>query len=389
MIIGKKIKSHGVSDLFILLQIIVLLTYCLIEFASIKGVFWLNKDIREKWGDAYLSTVRFEVNTEETALEDFLKCKKELLATGRYETICFFHETFFTQSNGTESISVLELGQGMEKIMSPGVAQGRFLEESDYTDKEKKVVVGSDLAEQFQLQVGDRLEEHGVNATGTVIGILKRGERWLSYDVLEAQSMLLDNQILAPKTDGKVRMFYYGVLKKGENKAQAVQETNKIISGQNVVMAATDMEQELQENLEEKLGENMQWMVFTVAIFAMIALGTALVIYARLYQQKREIGIFMAMGYSHKRILGYQIGEMGILGVLGYVAAVFAAKLLLGNGTSDDLAGMITYSGQSLDTTIMLLTFLAIILILLPSFLMEIFGILRLQPRELIGGNDT
>lgn len=381
----KKIKNHAFSDLFILLQVIILLTYCMVELCSIKNTFWMNLYIRNEFGDNYSSFLHFVVN-DETDPDNFLKCKEALLKTGQYDTICAYHSTIIFQNDLEDEINVLELGEGMEKIMSPKMAQGRFFEGTDYTAKERTVVIGPDIAQEYHLQLGDRLEDHGVNETGIVIGILEQGETWLFQDVLTAQSMKLDNQILQPLEKGDIRLYYLGLLTNEEEKEKAIQDAETIISKENITMSVADLEKELQEQFEEELAKNMQWIAFTIAIFVMIAAGTALIIYSRLYRQKREIGIFMALGYSHQKILLNQIGEMGALGILGYVLAVVTTWSLVGTG-QEEIGQLIYLNGNSLDGKMVLLVFLVGILVLLPSLFMMIFGILRLQPRELIGGN--
>ncbi len=385
MFMWKKIKNHAFSDLFILLQVIILLTYCMVELCSIKNTFWMNLYIRNEFGDNYSSFLHFVVN-DETDPDNFLKCKEALLKTGQYDTICAYHSTIIFQNDLEDEINVLELGEGMEKIMSPKMAQGRFFEGTDYTAKERTVVIGPDIAQEYHLQLGDRLEDHGVNETGIVIGILEQGETWLFQDVLTAQSMKLDNQILQPLEKGDIRLYYLGLLTNEEEKEKAIQDAETIISKENITMSVADLEKELQEQFEEELAKNMQWIAFTIAIFVMIAAGTALIIYSRLYRQKREIGIFMALGYSHQKILLNQIGEMGALGILGYVLAVVTTWSLVGTG-QEEIGQLIYLNGNSLDGKMVLLVFLVGILVLLPSLFMMIFGILRLQPRELIGGN--
>ena len=385
MFMWKKIKNHAFSDLFILLQVIILLTYCMVELCSIKNTFWMNLYIRNEFGDNYSSFLHFVVN-DETDPDNFLKCKEALLKTGQYDTICAYHSTIIFQNDLEDEINVLELGEGMEKIMSPKMAQGRFFEGTDYTAKERTVVIGPDIAQEYHLQLGDRLEDHGVNETGIVIGILEQGETWLFQDVLTAQSMKLDNQILQPLEKGDIRLYYLGLLTNEEEKEKAIQDAETIISKENITMSVADLEKELQKQFEEELAKNMQWIAFTIAIFVMIAAGTALIIYSRLYRQKREIGIFMALGYSHQKILLNQIGEMGALGILGYVLAVVTTWSLVGTG-QEEIGQLIYLNGNSLDGKMVLLVFLVGILVLLPSLFMMIFGILRLQPRELIGGN--
>lgn len=386
MILWNKFKSHGASNFFIMLQIVILLTYCFVEFCSIKSTFWMSRDIRNKLGNSYSRTIHFEVH-DETEKEAFETCKKALLDTGQYESIYSYDNRTIFQSDGIDEIETIELGKGIEKILSPKIAQGRFFREEDFTGKKTPVVIGPDIAGKFHLKPGERLEDHGINAKGTVIGVLEDDQSWLFGDYASAQSTILDNQLLVLSNNDKVLLHYYGVLKPETDKASALQQAEQIISGQHLIMSATDLEKQLQEQQEMTRSENRQWMMFTVVILLMIAVGTALVIYARIYQQKKEIGIYMAFGYSHKKILGYQTGEMGIVGMTGYIISLAASVILIGNGKSV-LGSLIIYNGMSLDLFLISLGFLIMILILTPSLLMMIAGILPLQPSALIGGKN-
>lgn len=381
----KKMKLYWKTNFFIWLQLTILFVYCLVEMAMIQETFWEDRELKARLGDTYERMVQLDVQ-DDTDYGKFESVRQELLGSGCYETVCFYHNSSVVSEDGTE-YNLLQVSEGMEQILQVDISQGRFFEKSDFTSPESFAVVGAAVAEKYGIKPGDDLKAHGFDRGGKVLGILNKNQRWFLQSLDEVQSVLLDNQIIQCDNEKNMRIVYYAVVKKGVSQQKSVQLAEKAAEKNGVIMSASLLKEMEQKNMESTLQENIQWMAFVLVILIMIAVGTTLIIYARLQEQSREIGIYMAFGYNRGKIIQTQTAEIAFVSICAYLVSYPAARILVGSG-QEQMWNMICITGRSVEPEMMGVVLGLMFIVLLPSVFMIVFGILRMQPARLIGGKE-
>lgn len=119
----------------------------------------------------------------------------------------------------------------------------------------------------------------------------------------------------------------------------------------------------------------------------MIAVGMAAIILARMYSRRQEIGIRMAVGYSFGKICRLLVGEVLVLVLSGWIFTVIGAKIIYG-GSVESFGSVRLYTGLYLSLRIILLGGVAAILMCMPTVVALFVKFRKLQPNNLIGGNE-
>ena len=105
-----------------------------------------------------------------------------------------------------------------------------------------------------------------------------------------------------------------------------------------------------------------------------------------MYSRKKEIGIRMALGYTFWQICRLLVGEVLVLVLSGWILTVTGVKIMYGGG--EYLGGARLYTGIFLSLKIILLGGAAALLMCMPTVIALIVKFRKLQPNNLIGGNE-
>ncbi len=382
----KKMRSHAFSNFFICLQLAALFAYCLVEMATIQSTFWIDTEIKARLGDSYGRIVQLDVDSE-TDYGDFEKMRGELIESGACEEICCYHTGGSIYAKDGAEYNLTEVSDGMQQLLQPELSEGRFFEKKDFASGETAVVAGAEIAEKYGLAVGDDLADRGFEEGGRVIGVLKEGQRWFFGNLDSAQCVLLDNQIVRYSPEEHVRLVYYGIVDREEDVQNAVKSVSEAAKKYGITLSATPLRQILQQNLDQTVRGNISWIALALLIVVMIAVGTAILIYARIQEQGREIGIYMAFGYGKGKIIQSQAAEIGLVSAAAFAVAYGAARLFIGNGQTE-LFNAVCITGESVELWMAGIVLGIMLIMLAPSIFMITLGILRMQPAELIGGKE-
>lgn len=386
--------KRKLSNTLLVIQIALALLYFFASAASLQTAFYANIKIPKVMDMPTSEIVHLEVQHDEWGLKEqnFKRFCKNLEESGIVQVVTTYRNTDMYNEvfiNGTNP--ALEITLGMNRLKQFHVVEGRDLREGDFCKKGTKkepipILVGNKLAEDALLKMGSMIC-NGNDIWYKVTGILAEDDTWFFQKITDGIFLSLDNQVIIPISDNGLEMNYYCILTDNKSKTEVLSEIRKEAEKQELIIEADILSEEMNVIFEETLSENMKWLLFSVIILIMISVGTATIITARMYSRKKEIGIRLAVGYSMKRIYLLLTGEITVLCMLAFGAAILGTKGLLGNGIID-MAGMIVFTGYYLSPELILLGGLITITMCLPSIIALYVSFHKLQPKDLIGGKE-
>ena len=118
-------------------------------------------------------------------------------------------------------------------------------------------------------------------------------------------------------------------------------------------------------------------MIFSLIILVFVTIGTSILIVSHMYMRKNEIGIRMACGYSFKKVLLLLWGE--------FLSALLIAYISYSGG-KEIMFSAYYFSSFHLSYGIVLIGIGVFLLMCIPSLLVLVFKLRKVQPKDLIGG---
>jgi len=224
------------------------------------------------------------------------------------------------------------------------IAEGSFFSAQD----ERAVVLGSSIANSFNLQVGDTLTIRG--AQFPVIAILQATGG--NDDIAVYLPLAVVQEIY------EVGNYISFIAAKVDDLAQMESYEAAILDVANVAVTS---DKQLLSTVLSMLGTvNMTLQLIAGVALIAAAFGIINTMMAAIYERRREIGILRAIGAKRGsifRIFLLESGVYGLLGgllgvVLGFVTSLIAAPLISGGDMSVLLKGATPQA--SLDATIVL-----------------------------------
>ena len=104
-----------------------------------------------------------------------------------------------------------------------------------------------------------------------------------------------------------------------------------------------------------------------------------------MYMRKNEIGIRMACGYSFKKVLLLLWGEFLVVSILAFLSALLIAYISYSGG-KEIMFSAYYFSSFHLSYGIVLIGIGVFLLMCIPSLLVLVFKLRKVQPKDLIGG---
>lgn len=393
----KSITKRTLFNILIFLQILFSILYFFITTISMQAVVNSNISAKNELDSNPKRTLHMEIQNEDS--KNFSKFKEELLNANLVDGLTGWRNSDLTPDTHVigekgDSFDNVQLAKGSEKLKKINVATGRYFTDADFKkenatgskSKPFSMILGSEFANNQNLKVGDSY--HDVNDKYyKVVGILEPNSKWFRQTVSEGMIMVIDNAVMVAYVNDSENplMHYYSILNDNVNSDDAIYKINKIAKKYNIVVEAKTISTELNETYSESVSQDISWVIFSLIILVFVTIGTSILIVSHMYMRKNEIGIRMACGYSFKKVLLLLWGEFLVVSILAFLSALLIAYISYSGG-KEIMFSAYYFSSFHLSYGIVLIGIVVFLLMCIPSLLVLVFKLRKVQPKDLIGG---
>ena len=393
----KSITKRTLFNILIFLQILFSILYFFITTISMQAVVNSNISAKNELDSNPKRTLHMEIQNEDS--KNFSKFKEELLNANLVDGLTGWRNSDLTPDTHVigekgDSFDNVQLAKGSEKLKKINVATGRYFTDADFKkenatgskSKPFSMILGSEFANNQNLKVGDSY--HDVNDKYyKVVGILEPNSKWFRQTVSEGMIMVIDNAVMVAYVNDSENplMHYYSILNDNVNSDDAIYKINKIAKKYNIVVEAKTISTELNETYSESVSQAISWVIFSLIILVFVTIGTSILIVSHMYMRKNEIGIRMACGYSFKKVLLLLWGEFLVVSILAFLSALLIAYISYSGG-KEIMFSAYYFSSFHLSYGIVLIGIGVFLLMCIPSLLVLVFKLRKVQPKDLIGG---
>ncbi len=393
----KSLGKRKLANILILLQIILSLVYFFNTAISIQKTFQIYQEVPSKLNTDAEQIVVVEVNSESgggITNELFHTFCETVKKETDVEKISTYNNSWLECEQLGLDLTAIEVGRDIDWIRQIETEEGRGFNEEDFdparTNGTKEhpfpLLIGQELRQQHSIQIGDKFADTN-NKNYVVAGVLRKGSLWFQQSIPEGMFLNLDNQAVKPLLDSpEPQMYYYFKVPDHASGSETAEKIESIAERYQMALSADAVSSRLDEQFDDDLRENMQWLCFSLILLVMIAIGLATIILARMYSRKKEIGIRMALGYTFGQICRLLVGEVLVLVLAGWILTVTGVKIMYEGG--EYLGGARLYTGVFLSLKIILLGGAAALFMCMPTVIALIVKFRKLQPNNLIGGNE-
>ena len=393
----KSITKRTLFNILIFLQVLFSILYFFITTISMQAVVNSNISAKNELDSNPKRTLHMEIQNEDS--KNFSKFKEELLNANLVDGLTGWRNSDLTPDTHVigekgDSFDNVQLAKGSEKLKKINVATGRYFTDADFKkenatgskSKPFSMILGSEFANNQNLKVGDSY--HDVNDKYyKVVGILEPNSKWFRQTVSEGNIMVMDNAVMVAYVNDPENplMHYYSILNDNVNSDDAIYKINKIAKKYNIVVEAKTISTELNETYSESVSQDISWVIFSLIILVFVTIGTSILIVSHMYMRKNEIGIRMACGYSFKKVLLLLWGEFLVVSILAFLSALLIAYISYSGG-KEIMFSAYYFSSFHLSYGIVLIGIGVFVLMCIPSLLVLVFKLRKVQPKDLIGG---
>lgn len=393
----KSITKRTLFNILIFLQVLFSILYFFITTISMQAVVNSNISANSELDSNPKRTLHMEIQNEDS--KNFSKFKEELLNANLVDGLTGWRNSDLTPDTHVigekgDSFDNVQLAKGSEKLKKINVATGRYFTDADFKkenatgskSKPFSMILGSEFANNQNLKVGDSY--HDVNDKYyKVVGILEPNSKWFRQTVSEGNIMVMDNAVMVAYVNDPENplMHYYSILNDNVNSDDAIYKINKIAKKYNIVVEAKTISTELNETYSESVSQDISWVIFSLIILVFVTIGTSILIVSHMYMRKNEIGIRMACGYSFKKVLLLLWGEFLVVSILAFLSALLIAYISYSGG-KEIMFSAYYFSSFHLSYGIVLIGIGVFLLMCIPSLLVLVFKLRKVQPKDLIGG---
>ena len=393
----KSISKRTLFNILIFLQVLFSILYFFITTISMKAVINSNISANSELDSNPKRTLHMEIQNEDS--KNFSKFKEELLNANLVDGLTGWRNSVLTPDTHVigergDNFDNVQLANGSEKLKKINVATGRYFTDADFKkenaigskSKPFSMILGSEFANNQNLKVGDSY--HDVNDKYyKVVGILEPNSKWFRQTVSEGNIMVMDNAVMVAYVNDPENplMHYYSILNDNVNSDDAIYKINKIAKKYNIVVEAKTISTELNETYSESVSQDISWVIFSLIILVFVTIGTSILIVSHMYMRKNEIGIRMACGYSFKKVLLLLWGEFLVVAILAFISALLIAYISCSGG-KEIMFSAYYISSFHLSYGIVLIGIGIFLLMCIPSLLVLVFKLRKVQPKDLIGG---
>lgn len=393
----KSISKRTLFNILIFLQVLFSILYFFITTISMQAVVNSNISAKNELDSNPKRTIHMEIQNEDS--KNFSKFKEELLNANLVDGLTGWRNSDLTPDTHVigergDNFDNVQLAKGSEKLKKINVATGRYFTDADFKkenatgskSKPFSMILGSEFANNQNLKVGDSY--HDVNDKYyKVVGILEPNSKWFRQTVSEGNIMVMDNAVMVAYVNDPENpiMHYYSILNDNVNSDDAIYKINKIAKKYNIVLEAKTISTELDETYSESVSQDISWLIFSLIILVFVTIGTSILIVSHMYMRKNEIGIRMACGYSFKKVLLLLWGEFLVVAILAFLSALLISYIGCSGG-KEMMFSAYYISSFHLSYGIVLIGIGIFLLMCIPSLLVLVFKLRKVQPKDLIGG---
>lgn len=215
---------------------------------------------------------------------------------------------FAVRSDASQSIALMGVDAAAYQRI---VRMPRYLQQGQFDVSGTHTVIGSELAKDLGLTVGDKLRlvtMDGRNELFTVTGIFDIGNRdlnrrWVFISIKVAQSLLNLSGAMT-QIDVRVANLFAADATARQLQAQTGLSVDSWMQTNSQLLSALD---------SQSMSNNLIRFFVTV----IVAVGIASVLVVSVVQKQKEIGILRAMGASRGRIMSVFLLQGGFYGLMG------------------------------------------------------------------------
>lgn len=398
----KSISKRKLFNCLLFLQLLFSILYFLLSAISIQSVV-TDKDTVYKELDSNPSrTIHIEVQNEDS--KNFSKFKADVLNSNVVETFTGWDNNFLTTTTHvfadlSSDIDKVTVDKDCNKLKKIIIKSGRYFNNDDHSNKKvngskKKplsMIIGSEFAHNNNLKVGDIYKDF-IDQYYKVVGILEPNSKWFYNEVTSGDIMMLDNAVMVAYVENSdiymmesSIMHFYSIVKDNVSTDKAIATINNLAKKYNIIQEPKVISSELEQLNEENIERNSGWLIIAIAIMVFVAIGTSILIMSHMYMRRNEIGIRMANGYSLKKVSLLICGEFFVVALLAFLSALIYTIFYCSGGK---MAMSSTYfiSSYHLTGSVVIISIGIFLLMCIPSLLVLVFKLRKVQPKDLIGG---
>lgn len=398
----KSISKRKLFNCLLFLQLLFSILYFLLSAISIQSVV-TDKDTVYKELDSNPSrTIHIEVQNEDS--KNFSKFKADVLNSNVVETFTGWDNNFLTPTTHvfadlSSDIDKVTVDKDCNKLKKIIIKSGRYFNNDDHSNKKvngskKKplsMIIGSEFAHNNNLKVGDIYKDF-IDQYYKVVGILEPNSKWFYNEVTSGDIMMLDNAVMVAYVENSdiymmesSIMHFYSIVKDNVSTDKAIATINNLAKKYNIIQEPKVISSELEQLNEENIERNSGWLIIAIAIMVFVAIGTSILIMSHMYMRRNEIGIRMANGYSLKKVSLLICGEFFVVSLLAFLSALIYTIFYCSGGK---MAMSSTYfiSSYHLTGSVVIISIGIFLLMCIPSLLVLVFKLRKVQPKDLIGG---
>ncbi len=290
--------------------------------------------------------------------EEYEQIKEQ--ADGEVATIDI-QRLYLSKEGSDEKIDVTYFAVDPEGILAPDVYEGVTLQDSDA----KNPIVLDDMYEAEGIKVGDTIRDASSEVEFTVAGFSR--DKMYGHTSVGYVSVDTYTQIMSALSSDYVKHYHAVALEKG------VQDLN--IEGLQVVPKAEIIDSLPGYKSEQMTIKMVDWMllIITSAILAIFFFVINL-------QKEKEFGVMKAIGIGMGRLTGFVLWEVGLVAAFG---AIVAGVLVW--AMAQGLPGTMPFYLQTANVLAILAAFVGISLV---GSLLSIVKVARIDPADIIGGDN-
>lgn len=384
---------HKLRNLLMFVQMTLVFAYLMTTVIFIQRAFNICIEVPGVLGDGWQGVVHCEISDDEEDVQQLHKLNDYLEENEIMDRVASFdvRTMCLGESFGYNEVTNFQMELGISRIADFKIQSGRNFCEEDLHNGRLPALVGSELAERCDIKIGDTFEDSYSQTEYEVIGTLKNNSYWFGQSFSDGVICPLDNQVVTlmsgKKSDEYVRLHYYGKVNGSMAAGQAAERINDFSRDSGFTLRAVSIEDELDEQYHIILKDNIGWLISSIVIMIMVAIGTASLAAANLYAKRKEVGIRMAVGYPPAKVIRLFIGEIMLIVFAAYGTACLFEYISVGNGI-DALGTMQMYSGFAFTGKIALLGAAGAVIMCIPSLIALAIMISRFRPKNLIGGKE-
>lgn len=398
----KSISKRKLFNCLLFLQLLFSILYFLLSAISIQSVVTDKDTVYKELDSNPNRTIHIEVQNEDS--KNFSKFKADVLNSNVVETFTGWDNNFLTPTTHvfadlSSDIDKVTVDKDCNKLKKIIIKSGRYFNNDDHSNKKvngskKKplsMIIGSEFAHNNNLKVGDIYKDF-IDQYYKVVGILEPNSKWFYNEVTSGDIMMLDNAVMVAYVENSdiymmesSIMHFYSIVKDNVSTDKAIATINNLAKKYNIIQEPKVISSELEQLNEENIERNSGWLIIAIAIMVFVAIGTSILIMSHMYMRRNEIGIRMANGYSLKKVSLLICGEFFVVALLAFLSALIYTIFYCSGGK---MAMSSTYfiSSYHLTGSVVIISIGIFLLMCIPSLLVLVFKLRKVQPKDLIGG---